>query len=313
MTASLAPTQIRAGLAGFLCEVSSEPVAFADCLSCALSANNPGCPLTASIIERIIAGIRPPDLAATLAAERGAEVGFSVTELLHCPRRLRLEKENAWYEKPGGLYRMTRGTAVHDYLCGYPQGLKEIRLAWTFKFLGQTITLSGQPDLVEMRRDGLFITDYKMTDNPPREKSTWFCSGCGAPTTMRSKGGFLCPNCGRISRNAAYRTVTDAQARSSHARQLNLYCLLIEKNAGQVAAALGAVGELPILGGEIVYLPPTLPLRCAVPYEREQTLSFLKERLRALLAPTLPPILAEDDEGKWECGYCPLAETCASE
>ena len=129
---------------------------------------------------------------------------------------------------------------------------------------------------------------------------------------MRSKGVFLCPNCGQIGRSAAYRTVEAAQARSTHSMQINLYCLLIEKNLHSVAKSLGATGEPPVCGGEVIYLPPTLPMRCPISYNRDATLAFLKERLRALLAPNLPPILAEEDEGKWECGFCPLAEVCAS-
>jgi CRISPR/Cas system-associated exonuclease Cas4 (RecB family) len=53
-------------------------------------------------------------------------------------------------------------------------------------------------------------------------------------------------------------------------------------------------------------------MRCPVAYDREATMAFLKQSLKVLLSPNLPPILAEDDEGKWECGFCPLAEVCAS-
>jgi hypothetical protein len=106
--------------------------------------------------------------------------------------------------------------------------------------------------------------------------------------------------------------VETARARSSHNLQINLYGLLIEKNFRQVAATLGATGEPPVSGGEVLYLPPTLPMRCPVPYNREATMAFLKQSLKVLLSPSLPPILAEDDEGKWECGFCPLADVCAS-
>jgi hypothetical protein len=254
-----------------------------------------------------------PDLADRLAALRGAEVGFSVTELLHCPRRQRLQKENLWYEKLDGLYRMTRGTAVHEFLEGHPGGMKDTRLDWTFNFLGRTITLSGEPDLVEVRQAGLFLTDYKVTENPPRDRSIWTCSGCGAVVKPIPRKGFDCPNCGQISRGAAYLTVEQAQARSSHAMQINLYGLLVEKNISLVMDNLGRPGAiLPVLGGEVLYLPPTLPMRCSIPIDRDATMAFLKARLKALLAPDLPPVLAEDDEDHWECGYCPLAETCAS-
>ncbi len=300
------------GLAGFICEVTGSPVAFAACLACAQSAKNTGCPLTAPVVEAILTGIRPPDLARQVAAEHGAEIGFSVTELLHCPRRQRLEQDHPWYEKPEGLYRMTRGIAVHEYLSRCSGGLKESRLAWTFKFLGRIVTLTGMPDLVELRPEGLFITDFKVTENPPRDKTTWICSGCNL-AVKKSGTKFLCPNCGEIARSAAYRTVETAQARSTHAMQTNLYGLLIEKNLPQVASALGAAGDPPICGGEVLYLPPTLPMRCPVPYDRSTTLAFLKDRLKVLLAPDLLPVLAEDDEGHWECGFCPLAEVCASQ
>jgi hypothetical protein len=311
MATTFAPVQVsvKAGLSGFLCEVTGDPMAFADCLACARNARNTGCPFPAAIVERIVSGIRPPDLSDRLATEHGATHGFSATELLHCPRRLRLERINPWYEKLSSMFRMMRGTGVHDYLDGYPEGLKATRLAWTFKFLGQTITLSGMPDLVEKRPAGLFVTDYKVTENPPRDLVRWICTGCEA-TTSRSKSGFLCPNCGQISRQAAYRSVEPLQARSTHVWQINLYCLLIEKNLSLVTTAMGVTGIPSVLGGEVVYLPPNLPLRCAVPFNRDGTLAFLKDRLRILLSPDLPPVLAEDDEGRWECNYCSLREVC---
>jgi len=313
--ATIAPpapaVQIVPGLAGFLCEVTGSPVAFAKCRSCAGTRKNPGCPLPAAVIERIVASIRPPDLADQLAATYGAQIGFSVTELLKCSRRKRLEKSYAWYEKPQGLYRMMRGTAVHDHLSDCGVGVRESRLCWTFKFMGQTITLSGQPDVMELRPEGIFVSDYKVTENPPRDIYRWVCSGCGS-NTKKDERKFICPNCGELSRTAVYRATDLAQARSTHIMQINLYCLLIEKNVRQVTAALGATGEPPVLGGEVIYLPPTLPMRCPIPYEREATMTFLKDRLRMLLAPDLPLVLAEDDEGKWECGFCSLAEVCAS-
>jgi hypothetical protein len=79
-----------------------------------------------------------------------------------------------------------------------------------------------------------------------------------------------------------------------------------------VAKALGAADEPPVAGGEVLYLPPTLPMRCPVQYDRETTMAFLKDRLKVLLAQPMPPVLAEHDEGHWECDYCPLADTCTS-
>jgi hypothetical protein len=67
------------------------------------------------------------------------------------------------YEKPEGLYRMTRGIAVHEYLSRGSGGLKECRLSWTFRFRGAIVTLTGMPDLVELRPEGLFVTDLNLT------------------------------------------------------------------------------------------------------------------------------------------------------
>ena len=50
-------------------------------------------------------------------------------------------------------------------------------------------------------------------------------------------------------------------------------------------------------------------LRCPVAPDTAGALALLKRRLAALLSPDLPPILT-DKESVWECGYCPLKDTC---
>jgi len=61
LSATLVSTQPVSphGLAGFFCVVTGSPVTFADCLACAQSGRNNGCPLTAPVVDVIMSGIRP--------------------------------------------------------------------------------------------------------------------------------------------------------------------------------------------------------------------------------------------------------------
>ena len=97
-------TVAPAGLAGFLCDVTEEPVSFTDCLHGA-----PGCSFAPAVISNLIRGIRDSDYANLLARENGAELGFSVTQLVGCPRQFVLKKQNPYYEKVSAMYRMAFG------------------------------------------------------------------------------------------------------------------------------------------------------------------------------------------------------------
>ena len=99
----MTPTTTPIGLAGFLCEVTEEPVTFQECLACA-QRGAPGCPMVPAIIHDIASSIRSPEYANDFAKQAGAEVGFSATELLGCPRQYRLKKQNPYWEK--GFHRL---------------------------------------------------------------------------------------------------------------------------------------------------------------------------------------------------------------
>ena len=120
-----------------------------------------------AIIHDIASSVRSPEYANDLAKQAGAEVGFSATELLGCPRQYRLKKQHPYWEKPSGMYRMTFGSGYHAALSKYSAGIAEETLTWKFKLLGKSVLLVGTPDLIELRTDGWFITDYKVTGNPP--------------------------------------------------------------------------------------------------------------------------------------------------
>ena len=298
-------TATQVGLVGMLCEVTEEPVTFDECLACA-QRGAPGCPMTPAVIERIRDSIRPANYAQAMAEARSADYGFSVTEVIYCPRQHRLQNQFTYWERPRDLYRMQRGTGVHTDLAQYSDGIKETTLTWKIKFQEKTVLLIGSPDLIEARPEGWYITDYKVTGNPPRKTRVSVCSGCEAEIFEDAKGGPVCPNCGPIFKSKVNRVTRPPQARDGHVRQINLYSLLVEKNAEKLAADHGLQDPGDVCGGQVVYLPKDVPLRCEVPIDRAGTLAFLQERLSALLGPDLPPVLI----GGWQCDYCPVRSQC---
>ncbi|MBI1793421.1 MAG: PD-(D/E)XK nuclease family protein [Chloroflexi bacterium] len=301
-------TQTQTGLAGFLCEVTEEPVTFQECLACA-QRGAPGCPMMPAVLHDIMNSIRDPEYADNMAKQAGAEVGFSVTELIGCPRQHVLKKKNPYWEKPSSMYRMAFGSGYHAALAQYPSGIKEQTLTWKFTFLGKSVLLAGTPDFIEASPNGWHIVDYKETGNPPFGHKVPICVHCDLDV-YKGDDGLMCPNCGALNprSSAVARVYRPPQARSSHVSQVNLYALLIAKNAALLEQKHGAKAS-GFSGAEVVYLSPKTPVRCDVRLDRETTLALLKVRLTALLSPGLPPVLNEADE-LWRCDYCPVRAHC---
>ena len=325
--ATVPVSTVAAGFAGFLCEISGDPVAVQDCLACAAN-GAPGCPMTPALVERIAEGVRPLNFSKNYATANGADFGISVTELLGCPRRFRLAREHPYYEKPTALANTQRGTARHADLALYSgPGLKELRLSWSFTYTREStkvrVILTGQPDLLFLREGGWFITDYKDTQNPPRPTYTYTChvhpdQVAGKPH-WRGRGPFTCSDCGNLPRSQVDEYIRPPTARDTHAMQIHLLALLVQKNTALLAKAYNAdrqrhstwntppaAADMPISGGEIAYLGL---LRCPVVPDVATALAHLKRRLAVLLSPETPPILSNPDE-LWECGYCPLRDAC---
>src|SRR5258708_1224200 len=214
-------TATPTGLVGLQCEVTGEPVSFSECLACA-QRGAPGCPMIPAVIHTIPNSRRDAEYANALAKNAGAKQGFSVTELLACPRQYTLKRQYPYREKPSTLYRMSRGTAYHTLLGEYPDGIREETLTWKFNFKNETVLLVGTPDLIEVRQDGWYITDYKLTDNPPIGRKVNVCARCEADL-VRGDNGPTCPNCGTVrSRSEISRAYRLPQARSSHILQITL-------------------------------------------------------------------------------------------
>ena len=297
------------GLVGLLCEVTEEPVTFQECLACA-QRGAPGCPMVPAIIHDIASSIRSPEYANELAKQAGADVGFSVTELLNCPRQYRLKKQHPYWEKPSGMYRMTFGSGYHAALSMYSDGITEETLTWKFTLQGKSILLVGTPDLIELKPDGWFITDYKVTGNPPFGRKVPICNHCDLEM-YKGEDGLTCPNCGALNprSSAISRIYQPAQARSSHVEQVNLYALLIEKNAAMLAKKHNLIAPAGFCGAQIAYLSQKGVVRCDVQLDRAEALALLKLRLSPLLSNNLPPVIDDEDE-LWRCDYCAVRAHC---
>jgi len=309
ITSPLGTTTVtQTGLVGFVCEVTEEPVSFDECLACA-QRGAPGCPMIPAAIHDIAGSIRDPEYANNLAHQAGAEIGFSATELLGCPRQYVLKKQHPYWEKPTSMYRMAFGTGYHAALAKYPGGIREQTLTWKFTFLGKPILLVGTPDTIEATPTGWHIVDYKVTANPPFGHKVPICVHCDLDL-YKGDDGLMCPNCGALNprSSAVARVYRPPQARSSHAQQVNLYALLVAKNAALLKEKHGVKAE-GFCGAQVVYLSPKTPVRCDIALEREGTLAFLKARLTTLLSGAMPPVLDELDE-LWRCDYCPVRTHC---
>jgi len=304
------------GLSGFLCEVTAKPIPFHDCLTC--SQGNPtGCPMLPTVIHASISSIRSADYSLNLARQAGAEIGFSVTELISCPRQTRLKAEHPWYEKPSAMYRMNRGTGYHAILSASAAALKaqgtsiieEQTLTWKFTYRNKSILLIGTPDLVEWHDNGFAIVDYKITGKPPFARRVMICPHCGDAVSKVTERRYFCDHCQiELKSIQLERMYMPPQPRSSHVMQVNLYALLIEKNMALIKKQIPQANA-KFAGTQIVYLPDDKPVRCDVELDRERALSFLKERLAALTDPDLPPILADAEE-VWKCNFCAVRTFC---
>ncbi len=300
--------QAQTGLVGLRCEVTDEHLSFAECLSCA-QRGAPGCPMVPSIIHTITTSIRDPEYANDLAKQAGAEVGFSVTELLSCSRQYQLKRQYPYWEKPSSLYRMARGTAFHALLSEYPEGIREETLTWKYDLNKKTVLLVGTPDLIEVRPEGWYITDYKVTDRPPQSRRDSVCSHCESDLYL-NEASLTCPNCGPVRTRADVTHILRApRPRPSHAMQVNLYALLIERNSRELSKKHGFTDPVSFAGAQVVYLPGKSPVRCEVQLDLDAVLNFLKERLTALLAENLPEVL-KDSSDLWQCDYCPMRSVC---
>lgn len=157
-----------------------------------------------AIIHDIASSVRSPEYANELAKKAGAEVGFSATELLGCPRQYRLKKQHPYWEKPSGMYRMTFGSGYHAALSTYTGGITEQTLTWKFKLLGKSVLLVG----TQLHRADRTVGISPTTRSPaihPLDGKFRFCNHCDLEM-YKGDDGLTCPNCGPLNAHSCHIT-----------------------------------------------------------------------------------------------------------
>jgi hypothetical protein len=279
-------------LTGFECEADAPVktvVSASECQACARRGALPGCSLTAPVVRGMVNGLRPETF------------GLTVTTLLGCPRRRRLQQTEPYTLRPSELWWAYRGQLMHGVAAEYagddPHGIAERR----FSMLVGEVEVSGQPDLVLI--DRRHLVDYKTTRTVPRPQRTWSC-----PHSRRviRTGAFAwrrkwmpCPHCSQQQHLARdIETSGPPRPYPRHVQQLSLYRLILWENGIEVETA------------ELVYMDMQQQLRlpvelCSLVEARAQ----LEARLALHRQVSLPTVLTNPGD-LWECDYCPVRAAC---
>jgi len=291
------------GFKGFICEgMSSIPldgsrVGPQACLTCSYERHVTGknhCPFTPPIVRGIIANNQPRDL-----------MGYSVTELIGCHRRVVLKEEVDYWIEPSQAYWAFRGQLAHSIVEGYHNGDGELIERRFYADLdGMLIT--GQPDVV-YPDEGL-VVDYKTTKRVPKPLKRYACPACGAIIRENQwyarKGSTLtCDDC-----SAAYKAeeieaeIVDPQPYDTHVDQLNVYAWLLAQNGITVGTA------------QVVYLDMSEPEVLKVELRpMDQVEIFVTQKLAGLMSRNgggLPEGVWDDPDENWRCRYCAVCEQC---
>jgi CRISPR/Cas system-associated exonuclease Cas4 (RecB family) len=277
---------------GFECEADSPESAVVTtdhCLACARRGALPGCPATAPVVRGIVTGLRPESF------------GLTVTTLLSCPRKRRLEQAEPYTLRPSELWWAYRGQLMHGIAAEYARQDGEAIAERRFSLLVGETEVSGQPDLVLVARRHL--VDYKTTRAVPGPQRTWSCPESGRVIRTSAfawrRKWMPCPHCtGKQHTARDIETRDPPQPYPRHVQQLSLYRLILWENGIEVETA------------ELVYMDMQQQLRLPVallPLNEARTL--LERRLALHQQDAMPDVLTDPAEA-WECDFCPVRAAC---
>lgn len=277
---------------GFHC-VADEPaqaiVSSDYCCACARRGALAGCSLTAPVAKGIVQSLRTEDF------------GLTVTTLLGCPRKHRLQAEQPYLLRPTELWWAYRGQLMHGIAAEYARADTNAIAERRFSLLVGETEVSGQPDLVLVDRRHLI--DYKTTQAVPGPARIWTC-----PETQRviresafgwRSNWMACPHC-TTRRHPAKAIEASGGPRPypRHTQQVSLYRLLLWENGLEVDTA------------EIVYQDMRQQLRLPVNLmSLSEARTLLEIRVEQHTQPDLPGVLTAPEE-LWECDYCPVRSEC---
>lgn len=261
-------------LTGVLCDDpnhKNEQFTFDQCLACS---RNRG-PRTCSTPYQVI-------YAMTQNAVERKDAGLSATMLLDCPRRVILQQEDDYVERPSAYWPRLRGTLGHllveRYGTDIGPAIAEVRFTRTLTVDEQEITITGKPDMVLLNHK--LIIDYKSNKNVDDD----------------------------------YQPMKAGKAKPEHVEQVNIYRWLL---AGGTNMDTGEVTSIEIDHAEIHYFDLMrwmAPIKVPI-WPLAQVEAFLRTKARPLVQyrqnGTLPPILTDFwGDRHLFCAYCPVREQC---
>jgi len=207
-----------------------------------------------------------------LSKVRPAEI--TVTTLLHCARKVHLEREVEYYADPHKNYPAFRGTIIHAVVQGdaTPDAVVEERYARDF----EGTRISGGIDwhrLMKAKNGKTLLRDYKSTNELPKYFSAY----------------------------------------TSHRQQLNLYRWLLDLDPEEtemevVYISMDGVKIIPLsAGGET----RTGRKKANQVWDDDQVEEFLRERIALLKHEPILPYRLVPEEDLWMCAeYCEVRELC---
>lgn len=208
---------------------------------------------------------------ANVSKVRPAEI--TVTTLLHCARKVQLEREHDYYADPLKNYPAFRGTIIHAIVEGSatPGAVTEQRYARDFEHY----RISGGVDwhrLMVAKNGRTLLRDYKSTNELPKYYSAY----------------------------------------TDHQRQLNIYRWLLDLDPDQtdmeiVYISMDGVKIIPLSAGGTTRNGRK---KANQVWTDDQVEDFLRERIALLDRPLLPYKLVPDED-LWQCErYCELKDLC---
>lgn len=269
-------------LAGVLCDDKDhldEKFSFADCLLCKKKRGPRRCDNSYQIINAV-------------SQNAGSRVGagMSATRITNfCPRRVILEEEEDYWERPSNVYQRIRGTVHHLLVEQFSGGLEpyiaEIRFYKEIVVDGVTFRVTGKPDLAVIEEE--LLIDFK---------------SMGDVTDK-------------------WKPIRNRLAQEEHIEQINIYRWLLwggfsMENDPQEIVKIGDQVFVTITEAGVQYMDMKLQRSVSAPlWTLEETEAYITKKLMPHVAYAKTKVLPLQMFDMWGerhlfCNYCCVREQC---